>query len=63
VIAAVEPIDFRRASEFRHHDDQGAVKHAAVVQVADQGGEGAIELANLLQVEVEVFVVGVVVFV
>ena len=51
----------RRAAELRHHDDQRVLEHAAVGQVVDQRGERPVELAELLEVEIEVLVVRVVV--
>ena len=45
----------------REHDDQRAVEHAAVGEVGDEAGERPVELAELLDVEVEVLVVRVVV--
>ena len=61
MIAAVEVVDVRRAAEFRQHDDQRAFQHAALGQVVDQRGERPVELAELLDVEIEVLVVRVVV--
>ena len=51
----------RRAAELGHHDHQRAVPQAAIDQVVDQRGERAVELAELLDVEIEVLVVRVVV--
>ena len=61
VVAAVVAVDLRRPAELRHDDHQRAVQHAALGQVVEQRGEGAVELAELLDVEVEVLVVRVVV--
>ena len=61
VIAAVTFVDSRRAAEFGKNDDQRALQHAAIRQVGHQRGEGFVEFAELLEVKVEVLVVGVVV--
>src|SRR5438132_1634287 len=37
-------VDLGRAAEFAHPDDQRPVEHAALFEVADQGGEGGIDL-------------------
>ena len=61
MVAAVVQVDVRRAAEFGEHDDQRAVEHAALGQVVHEAGERPIELAELLDVEVEILVVRVVV--
>ena len=61
MVAAVVQVDVRRAAELGEHDDQRAVEHAAGGQVVHEAGERAIELAELLDVEIEVLVVRVVV--
>jgi hypothetical protein len=43
VIAAAIAVDFRRASKLAHPDKQGRLQHAALFEVAHQGGPGRIE--------------------
>ena len=61
MVATVEVVDLRRAAELRHHDDQRVLEPPALGQVVEQGRKRLVELTDLLQVEVEIFVVGVVV--
>ena len=61
MVAAVVLVDVRRATELRHHHDQCRIEHASIGQVTHQCREPLVELGHLLEVEVEVLVVGVVV--
>src|SRR4051812_15082301 len=61
MIAAQVAIDPRRTPEFGHHDYERRIEHAALVQIVDQDGKGTIEFAELLDMEVEVFVMRVVI--
>ena len=44
MVAARFFVDSRRAAHFAHHDDQGFVKHPALIEVGDQRAEGAIDV-------------------
>ena len=48
--AAVGAVDLRRPAELAHHHDQRLVEQAAVVQVAQQGREGLVELRQQVAV-------------
>ena len=58
MVAAVEVVDVRGTAEFREHNDEGVFEQSALGEVIDQGGEGAVEFADLFEVEIEIFVMG-----
>jgi hypothetical protein len=45
MIATVKMIDLRRATEFRHHDDERRFQEMAVCQVVNEGREGTIKFS------------------
>src|SRR5260221_34857 len=47
-------IDFRRAAEFAHHDQQRMRQQAAFGKVGNESGEWPIEFAELFEMEIEV---------
>ena len=61
VVASVVSIDARRAAKLGHDDDERALEKTALGEIRDQRREALVELAELLDVEVEVLVVRVVV--
>ena len=61
VIPAEVAVDGGGSPELRHHNHQRAVQEPADVEVFEERGERFVELAELLDVEVEVLVVRVVV--
>jgi len=61
VIAAVDHIDLGRPAKLGHDDVERVLQQPPCGHVFDQGGKRDVEIADLLEVEVEVLVVRVVV--
>ena len=61
MVSTVVLVDSGGATEFRHHDYQCAFHHAAIGKITDKGRKRLIKFAELFQMEIEIFIVCVVV--
>ena len=61
VVAPIEAVDVGCAAKFRQHHDERVLEESALREVVNERGERAVEIPELFEVKIEVFVVRVVV--